>query len=125
MNREEQFDKVKDAIQFDMYESDKFNLYNYYLGLNKYNPIYLLNESEIEDFCNDSLSAYFEQVEHSSHFDMDDDYFEVDGNGWIKTFDEYDLDDKLTDEVVINYILDNWVYFEDDFEIDIFEEEED
>lgn len=124
MTREEQIEKVKDAIKFDMYESDKFNLYNDFCEANKYGIIYKLNEDELEDFCNDSLSTYFEQVEHSSHFDMDDDYFEVDGNGWIKTFDEDDLEDKLTAEAVINYILDNWADFEDYFESDIFEEEE-
>ena len=125
MTREEQFEKVKEVLKFDMHESDKFNLYNDYLEWNKYTPIYHLNESELEDFCKDSLSTYFEQVEHSSHFDMDDDYFEVDGNGWIKTFDEDDLEDKLIDKNVVNYILDNWADFEDYFESDIFEEEED
>ena len=49
-------------------------------------------------------------------------YFTVDGNGWIKSIS--DIDDLVTEDDVVDYVLDNYDQFEGYFDDDIFEEEE-
>lgn len=113
--------KLKDEIEY-LSNAEQLQLYNDYATANHYEMVYQLTDDELTSFCGDSLTTYFEQIEHSSHFDMDDEYFTIDGNGWIKSFD--DIEDLVTEDAVLDYVLDNYDEFEGYFDEDIFEEEE-
>lgn len=113
--------KLKDEIGY-LSNYEQLQLYNDYATANNYELVYQLNDDELTSFCEDSLTVYFEQVEHSSHFDRDDEYFTIDGNGWIRTID--DIEDLVTEDAVVDYVLDNYDQFEGYFDDDIFEEEE-
>ena len=113
--------KLKDEIEY-LSNAEQLQLYNDYATANHYEMVYQLTDDEITSFCEDSLTTYFEQIEHSSHFDKDDEYFTIDGNGWIKSFD--DIEDLVTEDAVLDYVLDNYDMFEGYFDEDIFEEEE-
>lgn len=113
--------KLKDEIEY-LSNAEQLQLYNDYATANHYEMVYQLTDDELTSFCQDSLTTYFEQIEHSSHFDKDDEYFTIDGNGWIKSFD--DIEDLVTEDAVLDYVLDNYDMFEGYFDEDIFEEEE-
>ena len=113
--------KLKDEIEY-LSNAEQLQLYNDYATANHYEMVYQLTDDELTSFCQDSLTTYFEQIEHSSHFDRDDEYFTIDGNGWIKTINY--IDDLVTEDAVLDYVLDNYDMFEGYFDEDIFEEEE-
>ena len=113
--------KLKDEIEY-LSNAEQIQLYNDNATANHYEMVYQLTDDELTSFCEDSLTTYFEQIEHSSHFDKDDEYFTIDGNGWIKSFD--DIEDLVTEDAVLDYVLDNYDMFEGYFDEDIFEEEE-
>ena len=113
--------KLKDEIGY-LSNYEQLQLYNDYATANNYELVYQLTDDELTSFCEDSLTVYFEQVAHSSHFDRDDEYFTIDGNGWIRTID--DIEDLVTEDAVVDYVLDNYDQFEGYFDDDIFEEEE-
>ena len=113
--------KLKDEIEC-LSNYEQLQLYNDYATANNYELVYQLNDDELTSFCEDSLTIYFEQIKHSSLFDRDDEYFTIDGNGWIRTID--DIEDLVTEDAVVDYVLDNYDQFEGYFDDDIFEEEE-
>ena len=113
--------KLKDEIEY-LSNYEQLQLYNDYATANNYELVYQLNDDELTSFCEDSLTVYFEQIKQSSHFDRDDEYFTIDGNGWIRTID--DIEDLVTEDAVVDYVLDNYDQFDGYFDDDIFEEEE-
>ena len=124
MTREEQFEKLNDELGM-LKLNDQLDVYNDYANANHYETFRKLNYDEICSLCNDSLTTYFEQIRHSDHFDWDDSCWTIDGNGWIKSYDDIDFEyNVLCQDAVINYILDHWEQFDYYFDDDIFEDED-
>ena len=114
---EEELKKIiRDTFKHFLTDGEAYELYNDYAEANKYERLYWNNNSELESFCNDSLSEYFDQMNNTDHYDKDDRFFMVGGNGWIKSLDSLDLEDLLTDDNALQWFYDNYGEYEDYFE---------
>ena len=115
--------------EFDMLsDREKLTVINEYMEQNSY-PLYSLNnDEELTTLCGDSLTKYFEQLAHSQHYDASDDYFTVDGNGWIRSIEDIDsVADEVNLEELAEYVYDHFGDFDHIFTdtADAIEEDED
>lgn len=115
--------------EFDMLsDKDKLTVINEYMEQNSY-PYYSPNtEEELTTLCEDSLTKYFEQLAHSQHYDKGDDYFTVDGNGWIRSLENIDsVADEVNLEELAEYVYEHFSDFDHIFTdtADAIEEDED
>ena len=115
--------------EFDMLsDKDKLTIINEYMEQNSY-PYYSPNtEEELTTLCDDSLTKYFEQLAHSDHYDKDDEYFTIDGNGWIRSLEDIDsVADEVNLEELAEYVYDHFSNFDHIFTdtADAIEEDED
>lgn len=106
---------ICDTFKHFLSTDEAYDLYNDYAEANKYERIYWNNNSELESFCNDSLSEYFDQMNNTDHYDKTDDFFMVGGNGWIKSLDSLDVEVLLTDNNALQWFYDNYGDYEDYF----------
>ena len=106
---------ICDTFKHFLNTGEAYDLYNDYAEANKYERLYWNNNSELESFCNDSLSEYFDQMNNTDHYDKNDDFFMVGGNGWIKSLDSLDLEGLLTDNNALQWFYDNYSEYEDYF----------
>ena len=100
--------------EFDMLsDGKKLTVINGYMAQNNY-PLYSLNnEDELTELCSDSLTKYFEQLRYSDHYDKDDDYFTVDGNGWIRSLEDIDsVADEVNLEELAKYVYEHFSDFD-------------
>ena len=100
--------------EFDLLTThQKLSVINEYMEQNSY-PLYEYNnEDNLSELCNDSLSTYFEQIKHSQHYDKDDDFFTVDGNGWIRSLEDIDsVADEVNLEELAEYVYEHFSDFD-------------
>ena len=111
-------------------DKDKLTVINDYQAQNNYSVYYYNNDDELSELCNDSLTLYFEQLSHSSHYDKDDEYFRIDGNGWIYSLADIDeVADEIDIDALAEFVYEHFndydtIFEETSSEIEEEEEEE-
>ena len=103
-------------------ESDLVYLWNEYCYHNDYEPIYLVDELDLNcvlDLSGDALEIITRIKRDFSDFDIDDKYYKIDGYGCFNSYndpyDEIDLDDLA--EAIDNGDIQTLGYIDlDDFE---------
>ena len=95
----ERIEWIKKELE-DLKESDLVSLWNEYCYKNNYEPIYLVNELDLNcvlDLSGDALEIINRIKRDFSEFDIDDKYYTIDGYGNFNSYndpnDEIDLDD--------------------------------
>lgn len=126
LTREEILDLIEDEFG-GLSENKKLSIANDYNDANHFEMFYRNNEDNLSEFCGDSLTKYFEYLNHSDEYDKDDRYFRINGYGWWHSFD--DIEDEVDSRSLAEYVYDNWNTYEVDFdmtanEIEISEEDE-
>lgn len=109
-------------------DKDKLAVINDYQSQNNYSVYYYNTDDELTELCNDSLTLYFEQLSHSSHYDQDDEYFRLDSNNWIYSLADIDeVADEIDIDALAEFVYENFSDYDTIFEetaSEIEEEEE-
>ena len=117
----ERIEWIKKELE-DLKESDLVYLWNEYCYHNDYEPIYLVDELDLNcvlDLSGDALEIITRIKRDFSDFDIDDKYYKIDGYGCFNSYndpyDEIDLDDLA--EAIDNGDIQTLGYIDlDDFE---------
>ena len=116
---EEEFGGLSDRV--------KLEVANDYNEANNYPQFYENSASNLIDFCNDSLTTYFEYLRHSENYNKGDEYFTIDGYNWWRSFD--DVEDEVDTRALAEFVYDHWSRYDNIFEMTDYEishnEEED
>lgn len=116
MNREEILTSIQDEFDY-LSDHEKLNVINDYMGKN-YRPLFYRNsEEKLTALCEDSLTTYFEQLAHSSHYDKTDEFFTLDGNGWIRSLQDIDaVADEINLDELAEFVYENFSDYDSVFE---------
>lgn len=123
----EQYEKIeilKDQLQ-NLDDGDLLRIWNDWCENCHYEPIQkLTTETLVEHFNNDLGKFLLEHYNGCVYFNLDHEYFTIDGYGHIETFDY--LEDKVDYDDLADWIDNNDLYdkYWDVLDLDEFEEEE-
>ena len=101
--------EIKEFIKSDlthMSDKDLISIINDYNDANKYEYFYFNTESNLEEICNNELYVYFEHLRYSDHYDQDEKFVRINGNGWLHSFDE--LEDEVDMDALVNFVFDHF-----------------
>jgi len=116
MNKEEILTSIQDEFDY-LSDHDKLNVINDYMGKNYYPLFYRNSEEKLTALCEDSLTTYFEQLAHSSHYDKTDEFFTLDGNGWIRSLQDIDaVADEVNLDELAEFVYENFSDYDSVFE---------
>lgn len=124
LTRTEIVNSIETEFEF-LRETTKLRIVNDYNDANHYELFRENTQDNLVEFFNNSLSEYFEYLEHSSDtYNQSDRYFRLNGQGWLSSFD--DIEDEVDSKELADFIYDNWDEYEAEFDdtVDLIEENE-
>lgn len=86
MNKKEQLQEKE--LLWDLSTSDLFNLWNDFCDANHWEGVYDNTIEEVVSYYGNDLAEYLEDNQHNANYDVNDDYFTIDGYGHLKSFDD-------------------------------------
>lgn len=100
---------LENDLLWSLCSSDLFNVWNDFCDENRWERVYDNTIDEIVSYYNNDLNEYLEENQHNVDYDVNDDYFTIDGYGHLKSFNH--LWDEIDTDALVNWIDENDLYY--------------